>query len=176
VVVHVSAPKVGPTSNWIIAEAVAACFSAFLLAATLLVASRYGHRADCRVEGETFQRRDGLGMSVRVEIRSRGIRRMKVAQAPQRKPAVEVVEVLSQTDSYRNSRNWSSDEVIRETNDTLDPGETLSGSRLFYLGEPTPETVGWTVQFSFQVRRKFKPKKDGYWYWEEKVFVPRTSP
>jgi hypothetical protein len=178
-VVQVVAHASASVSGWTILESIGTVISAAILVLTAVVASRYGHRADPLVSAHPFGDEGTPGLSVRTEIASRGIRRLRIAREDGHSPTITVVEVLVIGEKFEDGRRWSAPALDGGSHVVVDPGETISGVVVFPVGPLRGATVGWRVKFNFEARRwrgfGWLPWVEPFWWWETETYAAWSS-
>jgi hypothetical protein len=126
---------------------------------------RYLVRATASVDATVSIWRENAVIHVRPSIQSSGLAKMTVTRSDGT-PVVTVRELMSGPDSFEIG------EVVDQTpfdeGEELAPGEAVTDSLLFVFRPPKNATLGWSVEFSFEVTRWPRHR----WYWTAKTFVP----
>ncbi len=158
------------TGNWGIVEAVATVVSAGVLVLGVYIARRYGTRADTRIRARLFDRADGgLALEVQVEVKAVGLRNVRLSQVDGQAPRVVVMDVVD--DGLRFSYPVQEEKPVEyAAGQWAGPGETVRATELVHLRTPTPDVVGWWIEFSVDARRTIR--RWSYVTWTESAFVP----
>jgi hypothetical protein len=162
-----------PASNWTLVEAYSAAISAVVLLFGVYLAQRYGRRAVPSLVARTFPRGEtGIGLEARIEIKSVGLKMLRVRKGrggDSHRPTLTILEVVDSGATYE-FRETDSRVVRILEGQVAGPGEIIRRSELFYLREPTPDVVGWRVEFDLDMQHPIRRRK--WWSWQEDAFIP----
>jgi hypothetical protein len=149
--------------------------------------ARYGRRASVSVEAKAMQHSSGVVLSVRPTVKAVGIFRVKfhgprgavirvaewyvppgydpdLGYDPQNPHGLALVE----------GRVWEHAAVFGEKGEQFaEGGEALSTTSDFLLPNPSPSTVGWSVNLFIAAPTRWMPGSSGAW--ADRIFVPRPD-
>jgi hypothetical protein len=156
-------------SGWTILEALATLGGTVVLLIGAIAGALYGRKANPSISGHALRQTDGrVVLVVRPSLAAPGIIGLHIITKDGRhKPQLSATEVLTGADGLRDGARYES--PIFKDQDVVSGGETIAESRAFLMPDPTPDLVGWRVQFFVDVRKGLKRWQ--WWSWAADAFV-----
>jgi hypothetical protein len=160
-------------NDWSKIGASAALFSAIVLFYGGYLAQRYGHCADTSIKARAFRRSGGdSGLHIQVRVKCVGLSPIRITNKEGKLPELIIMEVRDNGHEFNKFKGY---EITAKDLIGLvaGPGESINWMETVHLRPAKKSTAGWTVQFRFSTRRRYKRWK--YWTYSESTFVPNRN-
>jgi hypothetical protein len=147
--------------------AVGTTILAFVAIVGLVAANSRLRRGTPSIEAKVFLRPGGSALHVSVTVQSTGLGRLKMVENEDNEPTIYVTQLEVRDGRETPVVEWQKPVLAGEV---ADPGESVQASRVFLVPPIDPETLGWDILFSYDIKRRWPSRN--LWTFSATTFVP----